>query len=71
MTLRLLIGLILFLAVSANAQSSKYGPMAKLSPSLAGLNERYTSYLAQRSSSTNKSPLMQLRRKTQTTSGLT
>ena len=47
MALRLLIGLIVFLASSAHAQVNK--PFSQLSPSLVRLSERYTSYSAQRS----------------------
>jgi Calx-beta domain/Subtilase family len=60
MTRWLLIGLLVFFTGGANAQMRK--PVAKLSPSLARLNERYTAYLAQRSTRlfTSQDPLVPL-----------
>ncbi len=60
MTRWLLIGLLVFFTGGANAQMRK--PVNKLSPSLARLNERYASYLAQRSTRpfTSQDPLVPL-----------
>jgi hypothetical protein len=60
MALRLVIGLIVFLASSAQAQVNK--PLTPLSPSLVRLSEQYTSYLAQRSARpfTSREPLVPL-----------
>ena len=47
MTYRLLFGFLVFFVGTVNAQTGKYGPMAKLSPSLVRLHDRYVSRLAQ------------------------
>ena len=62
MTLRLLLGLIVFFAGSVSAQTSKFGPMAKLSPSLVRLHERYASHLAQQTAVpfSSRDPLIRL-----------